>query len=833
MKMKLLTLCLLLQCCSSTIWGQIEAQLLGNWQNPSLPSTFLNIYNDVWGFEHNGQEYAVIGTTVGTHFIILDGPDAYTEVAFVPGADQGSAIIHRDFHSYQNYVYAVADEGNSSLQIIDFSGLPETVEVVYDSNELIWRSHNIFIDEANAQMYESGGRIYSLANPEQPVQVGNIAGNFHDIFVRDNIVYANNGNAGLEVYDCSTPSNPVLLGVLDEYINNGYNHSGWLSDDGKNYFMCDETGGRDVKTVNVENYSDMEVRDLYNSGNVNPSHIAHNAMVRGDLLFVSYYSDGLQVFDISDPEAVYKKYEYDTYPGTNNSGFRGAWGIYALLPSGRILVSDMSTGLYVVSLPDAAGTYIDSPYTLMDCNEGTAIFEMNIDANFDAAGVTLSNGTLPAGASVAYSANPAAPGETVTITVNNPDNLSFDLSILAEDGTASFENNISIIPDPGILLSYPNDNSTIAFLNTNLNFGVSWIKWQGVEEVEVEISTDSNFDNIIFSQPDVANSYLGISLDLLTPGTQYFWRVKATTSCGTSSELHASFYYAGLRTVTVSDDMLESCVGESVDLMMTLGEAFLPDVTQLTYESDEGLVLDFGTLNLDNLSGGDEFMITVDETTPAGLYEIRFVITDGNVTTIRNVEVEVFPFPEYPTLVTPADGTVDYGTFPFFEWAPVPASNTSNLYFMYLSTSESFDSLIVERLISPDDLVLILLQLDLQENTTYYWSISIISDCPLGDAPVASFTTGGTNAVGETSKGAIRLFPNPARDLLQLQVPAASGKILDLELLSTDGRMVRTWNTPRVEEHLTLDVSEIPSGVYWLKIRQAEEQQVLRVVLIE
>jgi hypothetical protein len=40
---------------------------------------------------------------------------------------------------------------------------------------------------------------------------------------------------------------------------------------------------------------------------------------------------------------------YDTWPGdAQQNEYRGAWGVYGLLSSGKVLVADMQTGLYVL-----------------------------------------------------------------------------------------------------------------------------------------------------------------------------------------------------------------------------------------------------------------------------------------------------------------------------------------------------------------------------------------------------------------------------------------------------------------------------------------------------
>ena len=39
---------------------------------------------------------------------------------------------------------------------------------------------------------------------------------------------------------------------------------------------------------------------------------------------------------------------FDTFPVSDNGSFNGAWGVYPYLPSGNILISDISSGLYIV-----------------------------------------------------------------------------------------------------------------------------------------------------------------------------------------------------------------------------------------------------------------------------------------------------------------------------------------------------------------------------------------------------------------------------------------------------------------------------------------------------
>ena len=64
---------------------------------------------------------------------------------------------------------------------------------------------------------------------------------------------------------------------------------------------------------------------------------------------MSNYERGLTILDITDPATPTEAGYFDTYTPSDNASFNGAWGVYPFLPSGNILVSDINSGLYVLS----------------------------------------------------------------------------------------------------------------------------------------------------------------------------------------------------------------------------------------------------------------------------------------------------------------------------------------------------------------------------------------------------------------------------------------------------------------------------------------------------
>ena len=360
MKSYLLSLVFLFSFICSLAQNNINIDLLYQWKDTTLvpTSAYNNTYNEVWGFVQDGREYAVIGSTAGTHIFDITNPLALPLTPiFVPGSSQGPHLVHRDYHDYEGYLYIVADEGSSStLKVLDLSFLPDSVSIVYNSDSLFTTAHNIFIDSATARMYACGPNstnveIISLTDPENPVLLLHYdgVGYVHDVYARNDTAFLNAGGNGLHIVDFTDIGNPQTLGSLTQYPYKGYNHSGWISEDGDSYFFADENHGYKMKSIDISDYGNIGVVDTFFS-DVDPMSMPHNLIVKDNYLYVSHYHDGLQIFDVSDPANVFVAGSYDTYPLSDHDSYRGAWGVYPFLPSGNILVSDMQTGLYVLGV---------------------------------------------------------------------------------------------------------------------------------------------------------------------------------------------------------------------------------------------------------------------------------------------------------------------------------------------------------------------------------------------------------------------------------------------------------------------------------------------------
>ncbi len=356
--------------------------LLSQWDTTSTPTDSLYgvRYNSVWGWTNpvDSKEYAIIGSSQGTYFIDVTIPTAPVVRDYVPG--RCPLTTWREYKTYQNYLYAVSDGCTpNSLQIIDMSYLPDSVNVVYDEDTLVERSHSIFIDEPNATMYlnsvngpATGGHsnmaVFSLANPISPVLLRMIeqdyplSDNVHDSYVRNDTCYASSSNSGLFIYKFNTNNTFTEIASLTSYSEQGYNHSSALTADGNTLIFTDEVPvNLSLKSLDVSNLGNLTVLDYFKS---TPSTIAtpHNPFIpvnSNTRVVVAYYQDGVQIFDISNPSNVTRTGFFDTAPTDCPScplpDYSGCWGAYVDLPSGIILASDMQDGLFVLDASVALG----------------------------------------------------------------------------------------------------------------------------------------------------------------------------------------------------------------------------------------------------------------------------------------------------------------------------------------------------------------------------------------------------------------------------------------------------------------------------------------------
>jgi choice-of-anchor B domain-containing protein len=314
-------------------------------------------YSDVWGYTApDGREYALLGTFHGTAVIDVTNRRAPREVGFVPGP--GSTW--RDIKTCGPYAYVVNETGGG-LQIVSLAD-PTRPAIVTPGFGGFATAHNLYVDEATGTAFIAGRnavlgvQILSLQAPRAPTVVGTWDDTYvHDVFARDGVLYASAIHAGvLYLLDLADPTLPSTIGIVGPYPGS-FTHNAWPTEDGRHVLTTDERGGAAVRMWDISEPLSPAMTDLWKPYRVDA--IPHNVHVRGSLAFVSWYTAGVRVLDISDPEDIVEVALHDTHPESDSPAFAGCWGVFPFYPNSPQLfvASDISRGLFVLELDDVPG----------------------------------------------------------------------------------------------------------------------------------------------------------------------------------------------------------------------------------------------------------------------------------------------------------------------------------------------------------------------------------------------------------------------------------------------------------------------------------------------
>jgi len=362
---------------------------------------------DVWGFMdlNTHREYAIVGYRNGTAVFDVTDAENPREVGFV----DGQIASWRDVKVFQvhdaandrwaAYAYVTTDGAGDGMFIIDMTGLPHSIRRRGYSSDFL-AAHNVYATNTDfatglsltgaaptliiAGSSIGGGRYraYSVADPAQPsfVVMPNVSSNdyMHDaasMILWDSRkdtqcvnatsyceVLFDFNESTVDLWDITDAASPVRLSRTP-YSNSGYVHSGWVSEDQQYLFVQDELDEQrfGLRTT-LRAFAIGNLTSPQSSGNWEgpTTAIDHNGFVRGNRYYMSNYSRGLTILDISDPLNPVPAGRLDTYPFSDSANFVGAWGAYPFFPSGNIAISDIDSGFYM-----AADKTLDVPQGML------------------------------------------------------------------------------------------------------------------------------------------------------------------------------------------------------------------------------------------------------------------------------------------------------------------------------------------------------------------------------------------------------------------------------------------------------------------------------------
>ena len=335
--------------------------------------------NDVWGYtDENGLEYAIMGGASHTYIWSLEDYENPIQRAAI----EGTTTIWRDMKVWEDHIYVTTDNTQQNnnfdgLLIIDMSAAPDMITWEFqretfnvgNGNEQLGSCHNIYIDEdgyaylAGCNIGEGGVIILDLTDKDNPAYVGSVDDRYsHDVYVKDSMMYTSDVFTGIfSIYDIRDRANPEFVNGAPTSFD--FTHNAWLSDDGNYLFTTDERADAYVDAFDISDPQDIQKIDSYRPLDTEGRGvIPHNTHYHNGYLVTSWYTDGFKVIDANKPDNLVEVAKYDTWAGQDGDFF-GCWGAYPYLPSGKMLASDINSGLYILDIDFIRASYLEGKIT--------------------------------------------------------------------------------------------------------------------------------------------------------------------------------------------------------------------------------------------------------------------------------------------------------------------------------------------------------------------------------------------------------------------------------------------------------------------------------------
>ncbi len=348
--------------------------------------------SDLWVFEGvDGRDYAYTGTHAGGQKMFAwDVTDPASPV--LTDSIMVDARVVNDVKVNEAATVAVitregASDRRNGIVLLDLAD-PAHPEVITEYTEgLTGGVHNTFIVGDLVYAVHNGTldvHIIDISDPGAPEEVGRWGidrpGKYlHDFWVVDGIGYASYWDDGVWILDVGdgrwggTPTEPAVISSYAYPEGNTHVAFPYRNSSGNTYlFVGDEIFGCEDCIARAGTHQEgprgfvhiLDLDDLENPVEVGryevPEAGVHNLWVEDDKLYAAYYQGGLRVVDISGELRgnLYRQgREIAWFPTGTPDGYVPnspmAWGPQPY--RGRVFVSDMNSGLWVVRLVPRPG----------------------------------------------------------------------------------------------------------------------------------------------------------------------------------------------------------------------------------------------------------------------------------------------------------------------------------------------------------------------------------------------------------------------------------------------------------------------------------------------
>ncbi len=344
---------------------------------PGLPNPATG--SMVWGYTdaQTGQEYALMGLNNSLAVVRIDGAGGDLQLMGRLPTHSGNSIW-RDVRVYKDHAFIGSDSnGPHGIQVLDLRvlrTLGQGAPIIFSEAAHysgVRNTHTIAINEASGFAYLAGTNtcsggihILDIRTPTAPVFAGCFS---QDGYTHETHCWNYQGpdaaHTGKEiclasdvdsllVVDASNKAAPIILSAIS-YPGVGYVHQAWFTEDFRYALLNDEldeqNSGQNGKTY-VFDYSDLDAPVLKGAHTHPRRAIDHNLYIKNNFVYESNYTSGLRILALTNLASAQLTEVgfFDIFPANDNAVFDGNWGNYPFFASGRVALSGIDEGLFVV-----------------------------------------------------------------------------------------------------------------------------------------------------------------------------------------------------------------------------------------------------------------------------------------------------------------------------------------------------------------------------------------------------------------------------------------------------------------------------------------------------
>lgn len=371
------------------------------------------------------------------------------------------------------------------------------------------------------------------------------------------------------------------------------------------------------------------------------------------------------------------------------------------------------------------------------------------------------------------------------------------------------------------ILKTPLNNATDIVVNSELE----WNTVNDATKYLINISDKLDFSTTVIEEEVNGNKFKFNS----STNKVYYWRTKALTSANKSDWSETWKFSTPIETPVLISPVDKSVVNKT-DTILTWNEVSGATEYQLDFSTDAT----FATKILDNKSINDDaFLISNLEFGKQYHWRVRAKV--GNIFTDYS---EVWSFdvvksivlPDKVNLLSPVNGAIDLDTTQLtLTWE---SSNNATKYLVEVSTESNFGNLFLdENNVTNTDYKI----QELESDIKHYWRVKAFNNDGESDySDVWTFTTIAADPntkvnIANYNGQEYKIFPNPAGEYIILEVNQGLINFDIISLYDLNGNFIKSINIVS-NKTLKIDISELTSSSYLLKLTKGNETLLLRFI---